>query len=460
MRMANDQTKINSRLTLLVRTVIGLVLLIGAVGITLYLVKTKPQISTSTLASQPVRVQVIRAEPVEVARQWRGYGTTQAKDSADVPARVGATVLEIPASVEVGKVVQAGRALARLDPTDVRNAVRAAEKRINEAEAQYAQVLTEKKRLEERKAIEQRDVELARAEYDRQVERQKSGAAAQIDVERAQRALLTAERALLGTNQQLDAIGPRLDGLEAARGIAVADRDTAEANLKRTVIVSPIDGVIEALDIEVGENLTPGARVARIVDPRVIELPLKLPASARSYITKGNTVTITTRSQPDDCPPWAAEVTRIGVVNGPTRTFSVFAEVDQSHVPLRNFAEGAGPYKLPAGAFALARLDTAEPDKRFVLPARAIQEGRIRTVKDGQVRSRPVQVDFEIERSFEQFGLPDRQWVVLKEPLPMDEMVVLSASLTILDGQPVEPVIANPQPAAAAAKVSADGEAP
>ena len=444
--MANDQPKPNKKLAFIVRTVIGCALLLFALGITLYLVKTKPQISKSTLETQPIRVQVIRVEPVDVARQWRGYGTTQAKDSADVPARVSATVVEIPESVEEGKVVKAGQAIARLDPTDFRLTLQAAEKRIAEAKAQIEQIDVEKKRLLERRKIEEKDVALARADYERQAKRLNSGSAAQTDVDRTQRALLTAERALLSTNQQIDAIAPRLSGLEALQGVAQADLDTAKTNLKRTIIISPIDGVIESLDVEVGENLTPGARVARIVDPRVIELPLKLPASARSYITKGNTVTITTRSHPDDCPPWQAEVTRLGATDGPTRTFSAFAEIDQSHVPLRNFAEGDGPYKLSAGAFALARLDTAEPEKRIVLPTRAIQEGRVRVIRNGEVVGVPVEVAFDVERTFETFGVPDTQWVVLKNPLPEGDLVVLSASMTILDGQPVEPVIANPIP--------------
>lgn len=431
-------------LALVFRTALGLALLIGAGWLTWYLIDTKPQVSTSGLESQPVRVQVLRLEPVEVARQWRGYGTTQAKDSADVPARVGATVSEVPDAIEVGRVVRAGQVLARLDATDFSQALRAAEKRIAEADALIAQLAVEEKRLKERRSIEARDTELARTEYQRQVRRFEQGSATQSDVDRAQRTLLTAERALLTTNQQLDAIAPRRAGLEATRGVALADRDTARANLQRTVITSPIDGIIESLDVEVGENLAPGARVARIIDPRRIELPLQLPATARCFINVGNPVRITTRNHPDDCPPWRAQVARIGVVNAPTRTFTVFAEVDQSQVSLQSFAEGGGPYKLAAGAFALARLDTAEPRRRVVLPTRSIQEGRIRTVRDGKVVSRPVEVAFEVENTFEQLGVPDTQWVVLKDPPPTGTLVVLSASITILDGQPVEPVIANP----------------
>lgn len=430
-------------IAMLVRTAVGLALLIAAGAITAYLVATKPQVSKSDIDTQSVRVQVVRVEPIDVARQWRGYGTVEATDSADVPARIGATVVAIPEGIDAGRVVSAGQTLAELDKTDFANTFNAAEKRIAEADAQIKLLGVEEARLKERLELEQRDAKLARTEYDRQAARRDAGAASEADIDRAQRAVINAERAVLATQQQLDAIAPRLAGLEAVQAAAQADRDTAKANLQRATITAPIAGLIQSLDIEVGENLAPGARVARIVDPRKVEVPLQLPASARSYITLGNDVTLTTRSQPDDCPPWKARVARISAVNTPTRTFAVYAEVDQSHVPLRNFAEGDGPYKLPVGAFTLARLDTAEPSPRVILPARAIQEGRIRTVVEGEVVGRSVEVAFEIEGNFEQFGLPDTQWVALKTPLEPGELVVLSAAMTILDGQRVEPVVSN-----------------
>lgn len=429
-------------IALIIRTLVGVVLLIGAGSIMAYLVATKPQVSKSDLDQLSVAVQVMRVEPTDVPRQWRGYGITEAKNKADVPARIGATVLTIPKDIEVGRVVSVGQILAELDPTDFQNTLNAAEKRIAEAEAALKQLAAEKQSLEERLALEKQVIKLANDDYQRQLDRFDSGSASPTDVDRAKRAALVAELAGKLIQQNLDALPSRLAGIEAQQAVATADRDTAKANLARATITSPIDGIIVMLDIEVGENLAPGARVARIIDPRTIELPLQLPSSARSYVSTGNAVSLTTRSHPDDCPPWNATVTRLGVVDSPTRTITAYAEVDQSHIPLRNFAEGTGPYKLSAGAFTLAKLDTAEPETQTILPARSIQEGRIRTVVDGKVVGMSVDVAFDVEGSFPKFGLKDTQWVVLKEPLPTGTLVVLSASMTILDGQKVEPKIA------------------
>lgn len=436
-------------IALIIRTLVGLILLASAGSLAWYLYETKPQVSKSDLNDQSVVVQVLRVEPVEVARQWRGYGSTQAKDTVDVPARIGATVITLPAEIEVGRVVSAGQTLVELDPTDFQNALNAAEKRIAEADAVAKQLDAELASLSKRLKVEEQDTQLARTDYERQLDRFQRGASAQADVDRAQRTLLTAERAVVSTQQLIDAIPPRLLAVEAQQAAATADRDTAKANLARTTISSPIDGIIEMLDVEVGENLSPGQRVARIIDPRIIELPLQLPASARSYVAIGNAVTLTTRSHPDDCPPWNATITRLGIADNPTRTFTVFAEVDQSRIPLRNFAEGTGPYKLSAGAFTLAKLDTAEPEPQTIIPARSIQEGRIRTVVDGQIIGQKVNVAFDLEGTYPQFGTEDTQWVALKEPLEPGTLIVLSASMTILDGQRVETTVSNDTTSAA-----------
>ncbi|MFK7789760.1 MAG: efflux RND transporter periplasmic adaptor subunit [Phycisphaeraceae bacterium] len=432
-------------IAMLFRTLVGLLLLIGAVSIMAYLISTKPTVSKSDLNETSVAVQVMRVEQVQVARPWRGYGTTQAKNTVDIPARIGATIISVPKDIEVGRVVKANQTIAELDPTDFINALNAAEKRIAEADAAVQQLASEKLSLQERLELEKQVINLAKDDYQRQLARSESGSASPADVDRAKRAVLVAELGGKLIQQQLDALPSRLAGIEAQKAAATSDRDTAKANRKRATITSPIEGIIEMLDIEVGENLAPGQRVARIIDPRIIELPLQLPASARSYVATGNDVTLTARSQPEDCPPWNATITRLGVANNPTRTFTVFAEVDQSKIPLRNFADGTGPYKLSAGVFTLARLDTAEPEQQTIIPARAIQEGRIRTVIDGKIVGKSVEVAFDLEGDFEQFGLTDSQWVALKEPLSEGTLVVLSASMTILDGQRVEPKITNGQ---------------
>lgn len=427
---------------LILRTVVGLVLLAGAGALVGALVKSAPTIETED-RPRSLSVTVFEARKVDLPRQWRGFGTVEADRQADVPARVGATVRRIPDEVEVGRVVSKGDLLVQLDDSDFVKDRDAAAERVNEVEAQLSQLKLEETRLAERLAIEQQDVELARNELKRQEERRDQGAASVTDVERAQRSLLQAERVVLEVNQAIDAIAPRREGLEASKAAAQRAGEVAQLNVDRAKITAPIDGIIAELDVEADENVQPGSRVARIVDPRVIEVPIQLPASARGGLGVGDPAVVYSRSHPPDC-IWEAEVTRVGAFNDPQRTFTVFARIDQTGVPLEAFAGGASDQQvLVPGVFVTARLETSDARPRWVVPARSVQQGRVRLVEGRHVASRPVTIAYDYEGRFPQFGVSDDQWLVLNETFDPGDLIVLSASLSILDGQEVIAVRAD-----------------
>jgi len=392
----------------------------------------------------PLRVMVMEARQVVLARQWAGYGTTQAKNPTDVPTRVGTTVVEIPDDIEVGRTVEAGQVLAILDATDFESEAATIAAQLEEIEAALAQIAIDASRLEERLALEREDARIARTEYERQVGYLDSGRATQQDVDRSHRLMLNANRAIIATEQSIDGIAPRRATLSAQRSGLSARLETAKLNVARCTITSPIDGIIDAFGLEQGENLTPGQTVARIIDPRTLEIPLQLAASAYSQVKVGNTVRITARNHPPECEPWTATITRIGGSNDPQmRTITVYAELDQSATPLAQFAAGGSIRNLPVGAFVLFTLTTDDREPRWVVPARAIRSDRIRLITDSEISSRPVTSAFNYEGALPQLGLPDTQWIVLSSELTEGEQIVVSASISVLDGQRVEAVPAT-----------------
>jgi len=430
----------------LFRVALGLSMLTAAGGIAYQLKHTAPTLETTDADQRPpLRVQVMRPSPVTISRQWRGQGAAQAKDSADVPARVNTTVVTIPDNIEAGVVVELGQILAQLDPTDFEREAQVARTQLDEIDASIEQLDLEDARLQEGLAIEQQEADLLRVEYEHQRSLQERGQGTRQDVDRAHRARLDADRMVINTQQAIDAIRPRRAGLNAQHQAVATRLDIAEENVTRCTITSPIAGLVAELDIEAGESLTSGQRVARIVNPQVIEVPLQLPASARAQIAVGNDVILSSRSHRGCL--WPAKVVRLSAVNASTRTFTVYADWDQTGITLDQFATGGASQGMPVGAFVSAVLTTSDSDQRWVIPARSIQEGRIRLLdKNNQITSRQVQIAFRHEGVLPQFNLPDTQWVVLEDPLEPDVQVVLSASLAILDGQRVEPIYPRQAP--------------
>lgn len=430
----------NMLVSIIFRVVLSTALLVIAGGIYMMLVVTAPKPAASDAATQTPRVEVMQARPVPVRRQWEGFGTAAAMDAADVPARVTATVIERPEDIRAGRFVAAGDLLMRLDDTDFVKQVEISTQAISDIDAQLARLTIEEQSWTQRAQLAAEEVRLVQAEYQRLREALARDAARQREVDAVQRVLLAAQQAEVATREELDKIAPRRASLLAQRSREEASMRLARLNVERSRIVSPINGVLESVDVDVGENLTVGERVARVVSLRRIEVPLLLPASARPFVSVGDEVTLTDAGS--TARTWQATISRISPVDDQsTRTLRVYAEVAQS---------GDGRAILPPGRFVRGLVQSSETEMRWVVPRRALSGERVLMINNGRVQSRNVEVDFNMQADFPSLGLSDQQWVVLKHPLPENSLVVLDGSRALAEGAEVVPLISSGQTQAGA----------
>jgi multidrug efflux pump subunit AcrA (membrane-fusion protein) len=212
----------------------------------------------------------------------------------------------------------------------------------------------------------------------------------------------------------------------------------------RCLIVSPLDGVVQAVDVEAGESVAVGQRAARVVSLDVIEVPVRLPAAARASVRVGDRVEL--RAARRDGPTWSAVVARIAPEDdAQTRTMTVFVELDQ-RAALAEQGPHAGGLLTP-GVFLEATVATGAGSAQWVVPRRSLRAGRILLVEDDRLTSRPAGIAYTLTGWLEALPLPDRQWAVLDEPLRDGELIVLDGSTALRVGQMVRPVLfAGEQP--------------
>src|SRR5262245_22483390 len=314
--------------SIVVRTIVCVVLLVGAVGLFRLLASTRPMPAPSDARGAAPRIIVMHAQPVPVRRQWSGFGTALAMDSANVPSRVTATVIERPEESRPGRTVTRGQVIVRLDDSDFVRQVEIASQSIEDIAAQLLRLDVEQQSWTRRADLAAQDVTLAQAEDKRVREAFEREAANQRELDAARQALNSAEQALVAAREELDSIVPRRASLEAKRVAEQASLRLAKQNVERSVIVSPLDGVLQSVDVEEGENITAGQRVARVVNPLRIEVPLLLPASSRPFVSIGDEVTLTDAGAGSHA--WTARVTRIAPEDDDsTRTLRAFVEVRQ-----------------------------------------------------------------------------------------------------------------------------------
>ena len=426
-----NMNKSNILIMWLTRLAVGVALIALSLTLAVWLFNTAPSAEVSDQPLKGRTVLVMESEPVEVARQYTGYGVARAIEDADVPARVSTTVTRLPEASRAGNPVAAGDVLMELDSTDFQEELTMANQRMANLEAQMKSLDVEEAAARQNLEITQQDIELVQREFSRVKEAVKREAAMPREADQIQKQVLAAEQVLLRAQESLDQLATRRLGLQAQLQSEKASARIAQERVDRCTITSPIDGFIERIDVSQGESLTAGARVARIIDPRSIEVPLGLPASARVDLAVGNLVELSTTGSRKRV--WPARIARVSPEDDPSsRTMRIYAEVDQ---------QMTGEDHLPPGAFLRGDISAGDGSEAWIVPRRSVRKDRLLVVRDGVITSIPVAVRYPLTGEYHQFYVPDRDWVVLEEPLNDGELVVLSPSRTMTDGMMVEPIL-------------------
>jgi len=415
------------------RVVLGVIFIGVAVGIFAQLVATAPTIEPRTDTDGGPRLVVIDPREVAINRQWTGFGTAEATDRADVPARVTAVVVEVPRTIEAGRAVRAGDLLVRLDDSDFQRQVESSTAAIAELAAQLDRLAIEADAAAERARLAARDLEIAKADEERVRRAAEEQAARQRELDQAVQRSMDAERMLIASREAIDSLAPRRAQLDALRQVQQSLLRRAQDDVERCVIRAPIDGVLQHVDVKPGENVAAGQRVARVVGLSRIEVPLRLASSARREIALGDTVDLFDDGRGDRT--WRAEVVRIAPQDDPmTRTMTIYAELVQD--------PGAVDL-LPPGRFVQGSVTAGLPVRRVVVPRRSVRADRLLVVREGVVRSVEIAVDFPVEQSFPESGLDDTLWLALRDAPALGDLVIVDAGRNAVPGQTVVAVFPN-----------------
>jgi RND family efflux transporter MFP subunit len=273
------------------------------------------------------------------------------------------------------------------------------------------------------------DRDLAATDLARVEKAAADGAAQPREVDRARQALIAASRAAVIAEDAVAQIAPRRASLAAERASNQSTLELARLSADRCNVVAPIDGVVQTADLEVGESVAPGQKIARIVNLEKIEIPLRIPASSRALAPVGAKAIVTARA---DGRVFAGTVARVAPEDDPnSRTATVFIEIAQS-------ADRTDV--LAPGAFVEAKILTGGSAPRIAVPRRSIRDESIAVVESGRVRMRRISIDFPFAGTPDGAELADIDWAVLADELAPGALVVIDGSRSLVEGQVIEPI--------------------
>ncbi len=398
------------------RGVVSVVILVVGFGVFDYFKATRPEVPRSQAGAGNRLVEVMVAQPVSTTRIWEGFGTAEARYVADVASEVSGLVVSRPENVEPGHAVTRGQTLIVLDDRDYLTQQEIARQNMEKYDAQLRVLDIEEKNWTDQLALAREELAVARNEYDQTREAQSNGAGSPIEVDRRRREYTASLRIVRQLEEEVDKIAPRRSDLQASRQLEVSRAEIAARDVQRCTIASPIDGVLQFVNVQDGERVIAGTVVARVVNLDLIRIPLQLPQSAQASVRVGDPVLLKSDTM-GWC--WGGRVERLAPeADASTRTLVAFAEVSQD--------KDADPLLIP-GRFVHATVSSPAVE-RFVVPRRALVGDAVMVDDGGVAIRRRVNVEYHIRQTFNQLHPSEQEWVVLAADsgLQRGDRVILS----------------------------------
>lgn len=331
----------------------------------------------------PVEIVELRSGAVEFVVS--GPGTVQARIPVVLSARTTASIAALHA--DQGMVVKRGQLLALLDDRDLAARYAAASvagetvgRNIRAAEALLAKARA--------------DLDLARGNYQRDLDVYRAGYISRAAIDTAEAGLRSAEASMENAGALLEA------RRSEARG-AAQDARYAAAVLSFTRIHAPMDGVITQRAAEVGSTVVPGTPIFRMVDPATLWVAVRVDESVVGRVRVGMPASIRLRT-------------------GEAHPGKVARIAQQSDAATRELEVNVG-FDSPLARFAIDQeaqvAIRAGEETGLVAPATALVQiqGRqgVLVVRDGRARFQPVET-----------GAADSGRVIIRKGLAAGEAVL------------------------------------
>jgi HlyD family secretion protein len=238
----------------------------------------------------------------ELVRQVRGPGTLTPEHIRILPAITAGRVDEILA--RPGAVVEPGTLLLRLSNPDVELALLESERQLAEARTQtvslQANLRTQILQLESAVAQAQSAFNEAERQASNSAELQRRGLIAANDASRARDVLEEARIRLSIEKQRLELARSTVDAQLETQQLQV-ERLTALVAMRRQQLHSMdvragTAGVVQQLNLEVGQWVNPGMELARVVEPGRLKAVLRIPDTQMRDVVLGQRALIDTRN--------------------------------------------------------------------------------------------------------------------------------------------------------------------
>jgi RND family efflux transporter MFP subunit len=181
-------------------------------------------------------------------------------------------------SVEPGQVVGAGTLLLALEAGDFQDALDSAEARL---ELESSSIARDRELLK----LAKRNRQLQKNEVNRLETLGRDSLISKSLLDEARIKLLQLDSEVAQLNNSVDTAAARLDLLKA-------ERNRAERNLLRTRLHAPFAGIVNAVEVQVGDYVTPNEAVLELIDISELDLYVEVRGELAQALSQGQEVKV------------------------------------------------------------------------------------------------------------------------------------------------------------------------
>ena len=191
-------------------------------------------------------------------------------------AQVAGRIAQKSLVCRAGNYVQKGQELFRIDDRDYKLEVSRLNKQLVQSTLELEEVAVEIRNVDELAKISEMELELQLKEYNRLKNLEGNQVILASDLERAQRAVLAARTSKTQLTGQAAKLSKSKYRMEAARDLAQIQLDKATLDDQRTIVTSPVSGVIIRDLVEEDSFAQKGTSLVTIEDTSHVEVKCNL----------------------------------------------------------------------------------------------------------------------------------------------------------------------------------------
>ncbi len=347
--------------------------------------------------AQPVTVMTAQARPERI--MLSGYGTVRAKTTAVVSPEIAGRVVAVADHLDDGNPVAAGAVLCRLDDRDI-----VLGKKISEAEkarlqAEISVLQREAKNAERLLTLRRQAMKLDEAELKRVTRLlEDADIGTQSGVDRAQQAAIRSREQAVALENQLARIPLQIKSLKTQIQRVELQLAQGAVQLERSTVKAPFAGRLAAVNVELGQIVTPGQPLLRIVadehreitvslDTRLVArwlAPMPKPRTRPGWFEPVKPTPVEVRWTEDKSHVWPGTLARIAAVDERTRTVQMVVALEPAP---------ALPFDLTPGMFCEVRIPGHREANVIRFPRAAINaDGEVFVAVDGRLASRSFEL--------------------------------------------------------------------